>query len=174
MLSIKLLVRNDRVHAMGLPICLYININGNRLRFYTDVYITNAKHLIDNRISDKDPLYKEKNIRLIKILSETSIILLEETDINVIKHRISDLLNHKTHDEKTFTDYIKEFAANHSHGRTTDLYEGTIRKIEAFDKNVHIENVDKKWLEKFCEYCSKTMSVNGYNVHLCCIPKSGL
>lgn len=151
---------------MGFPICLYVNLNGNRLRFYTDVCVANDKCLIGNRISSKDPLYKEKNIRLIKILSEVNIILFEETDITTIKRKISEILNHKPHDKKTFTEYIKEYASNHSHGRTTDLYNGTIRKIESFDKNTHIENVDKKWLEKFCEYCSKTMSVNGYNLHL--------
>lgn len=165
MITVKLKVREERITDNGYPVILYMNINGNRLRFYIDIYIKEPSYLRGNRISKKDPLYKEKNIKIMKVLSEANIIVLRESNIQKIKEEIADILNHRVTNDKRFVDYIKDFMSTKSHVRTLQLYQGTINKINAFDTHVHLEDVDSGWLVRFEEFCAKTMSVNGYGIH---------
>ena len=166
MISIKIIVRKDRKTVQGFPLILYVNINGKRFSFYTDIYIKEIPHLINNKVSKKDALYKSKNIKLTKLLSEANIIALEETDSDIIRQRINELLNHEVNYDKKLIDHIEDFMKTKKHKRTAKLYESTINKIKAFDKNVSIEEVDKKWLVEFENFCSKNMSINGYSVYL--------
>lgn len=166
MISIKYIVRKDRKTPQGLPIILYVNIHSKRLNFYTDVYVKNESYLVSNKVSKKDSLYNNKNNKLTKILSEANIIVLEEEDIDIIKQKINGVLNHDFHQDKKLIDYIEDFMRTKTHRRTALLYGCTINKIKAYDKNIYIEDVDKKWLMGFENFCSKTMSINGYSVYL--------
>ena len=166
MTTIKLIVRKTRETQLGFPVVLYININGKRLQFYTDVYVKDESFLIDGKISRKDILWYKKNIRLLKILSDVSIIALEETDTNIIKEKVSEILGHQIKAQKRLIDYIEDFMRLKGKSRTAKLYESTIHKIKEYDANIKIEEVDKKWLLGFEEYCSKNMRINGYSVYL--------
>lgn len=163
--TIKFAVREERKTDMGFPVVLYINTNGDRLRFYTDVYIKNIKFLEGVRISKKDPLYKEKNERLLKILAEVTPLVYKETDKHLLKQHIADLLGGRTQKTKTLIDHITEFMATKSHKRTAALYQGTINKILAFDPATTVESVNTKWLTEFENFCAQTMSINGYSIH---------
>lgn len=166
MINVKFIVRKDRKAVQGFPIILYVNIHGKRLSFYTDVFVKEIEHLTNNKVSKKDTLHVNKNIKLTQILSQTSIILLQYNNPKTVKQKINEVLSHQVFKEKKLTDHIEDFMKTKKHKRTAKLYESTINKIKAFDKNISIENVDKKWLADFESYCSRNMSINGYSVYL--------
>ena len=151
----------------GYPVYLYININGRRLHFFTDIYISNTDNLKEGKVGKGEGNYLEKNLRLTKILADTTALVYQQQDTSTIKQQIPVILGHaKQPDELLLTDQIIQFALLKSHKRTRRLYEGTISKINTFDPDVTIDKVDKQWLTMFEQFCAKTMSINGYGIHM--------
>lgn len=166
MISIKCRAREDRKSSRGVPVILYININNHRLSYSTGIYINKGTYLINNRVSNKDELYKSKNKKLTKILSLANITALEENDINRVKEILDEAFGKKKKEPKVFIDYMAEYMSMKKHLRTAKLYQSTINKIEKYDKRVKTDDIDRKWLVGFEEYCKKDMSINGYSVYM--------
>lgn len=151
----------------GFPVNLYINLNGKRLHFFTDVYVSSPKNLQENRIKKEEINYVEKNIRLNRILADVSALVYRQQDVIPLKQQIPILLGHKENPvDVKLTDHILRFSLLKSHQRTRKLYEGTANKIKHFDSSVTIDRVNKTWLTGFEQFCAKTMSVNGYSIHM--------
>lgn len=165
MIHIRLIARKNRITPQGYPVMLYININGKRLTFYTDVYINNVSYLINNRVSKKDSLYKDKNKKLLKIISDTNLIVLENPDFSTVRENILASVNRIVKKEKKLVDYMEDFMKLKK-GRTSKLYQSTINKINEFDANADINDISRKWLTEFEKFCSQNMKVNGYGVYM--------
>lgn len=165
MITIRLVTLEQTKH--GYPVYLYININGRRLHFFTDVYVTDPGNLREGKVGKGEGNYLEKNLRLTKILADTTALVYQYQDINILKQQIPVILGHvKQTDKLLLTDQIIQFALLKSRKSTRKLYEGTASKINAFDPDVTMDKVDKQWLTEFAQFCAKTMSINGYGIHM--------
>lgn len=151
----------------GFPINLYININGKRLHFFTDIYIYTPDNLQDGKIKKVENNYFEKNLRLSKIFADASALVYQQQDINVLKQQIPILLGHKENlNEISLIDHILRYSLLKQNKRTRKLYEGTANKIRRFDARITIDKVNKTWLTAFEQFCAETMSINGYAIHM--------
>jgi site-specific recombinase XerD len=165
MITVKLTTLEQT--KQGYPVYLYININGRRLHFFTDVYITNSGNIKEGKIGKGEGNYLEKNLRLTKILADTTALVYQHQDTNILKQQIPVILGHvKQADKLLLIDQITHFASLKLHDRTRRLYEGTVSKVKAFTPDITVDNVDKQWLIMFEQYCAKTMSINGYAIHM--------
>lgn len=165
MITVKLITLEQT--KQGYPVYLYININGRRLHFFTDVYITNPDNLKEGKVGKGEGNYLEKNLRLTKILADTTALVYQHQDTSTLKQRIPVILGHvKQADKLLLIDQITHFASLKLHDRTRRLYEGTVSKVKAFTSDITVDKVDKQWLTMFEQYCAKTMSINGYAIHM--------
>ena len=165
MITIRLITL--RKTRQGFPVNLYININGRRLHFFTDVHISTPDNLQEGRITKGETNYQEKNLRLGRILAEVSALIYQQQDINVLKQKVPIILGHKENmAEMKLTDHILRFSRLKFHKRTRKLYEGTANKIKHFDAKITIDKVNKTWLILFEQFCFQTMSINGYAIHM--------
>lgn len=165
MITIRLITL--RKTKQGFPVNLYININGKRLHFFTDVYVSDPKYLQDGKVKKGEINYVEKNLRLSKILAEASALIYQQQDINILKQQIPILLGHKSNvTELTLVNHILNYSLLKPYKRTRKLYEGTSNKVKLFDASVTIDKVTTTWLTKFEQFCAKTMSINGYAIHM--------
>lgn len=165
MITVRLITL--RKTKQGFPINLYININGKRLHFFTDIYVSSPNNLKDGKVKRTEAGCAEKNLRLSRILAETSALVYQQHDINILKQQIPVILGHKENQSNLkLVDYIIRYSLLKSHKRTRKLYEGTANKIRLFDDQITIDNMNKEWLIRFEHFCSKTMSVNGYAIHM--------
>lgn len=165
MITVKLTTLEQT--KQGYPVYLYININGRRLHFFTDVYIINPDNLKEGKVGKGEGNYLEKNLRLTKILADATALVYQCQDTSTLKQQIPVILGHaKQSDELLLTDQIIKYSMLKSHDRTRRLYKGTVSKINAFDPDVTIDKVDKQWLTMFEQFCAKTMSINGYGIHM--------
>ena len=167
MIKTSLKLRKDRLTIQGYPIILYVNINGCRMSFYTDIHVANIDWFIDHKISKKDPLYKEKNRRITEILSLTNIILLNNQDVTIVKKEIASIFNSNIiSSSPTFISAIEDFIKMKSSKGTISIYQGTIHKINDFSPNIQIEEINSRWLSEFERFCAQTMCINAYSIHL--------
>lgn len=165
MITVKLTTLEQT--KQGYPVYLYININGRRLHFFTDVCITNPDNLKEGKVGKGEGNYLEKNLRLTKILADVTALAYQCQDTSILKQQILVILGHaKQSDELLLTDQIIKYSMLKSNDGTRRLYEGTVSKINSFDPNVTIDAVDKQWLTVFEQFCAKTMSINGYGIHM--------
>lgn len=165
MITIRLITLRKTKH--GFPVNLYINLNGKRLHFFTDIYVSIQDNLRDGKIRKTEAEYLEKNLRLSKILADVSALIYQTQDINILKQQIPVILGHKENQsELNLADHLLRYGLLKSHKRTRKLYEGTANKVKLFDDNITIDNINITWLTRFEQFCSKTMSVNGYGIHM--------
>lgn len=165
MITIRLITLRET--KQGFPVNLYININGKRLHFFTDIYISTPNNLQGNQIKKGEINYLEKNLRLNKILAEVSGLVYQQQNIAILKQRIPALLGHQENStEIKLVDSIIKYSLLKPYKRTRKLYEGTANKIKLFDDTITIDKVNKTWLTEFEQFCAETMSVNGYAVHM--------
>lgn len=165
MITIKLITL--RKTRQGYPVNLYININGKRLHFFTDIYLSDPKNLEGGRVKRGERDYSQKNLRLSRILADASALVYQQQNTSTLKQQIPVILGHaRQTDNLVLSDCVMQFASLKSYKRTRKLYEGTASKINAFDPGVAVNNVDKQWLILFEQFCAKTMSVNGYGIHM--------
>ena len=165
MITVKLTTLEQT--KQGYPVYLYININGRRLHFFTDVYVINPDNLKEGKVGKGEGNYLEKNLRLTKILADATALVYQCQDTSTLKQQIPVILGHaKQSDELLLTDQIIKYSMLKSHDRTRRLYKGTVSKINAFDPDVTTDKVDKQWLTMFEQFCAKTMSINGYGIHM--------
>ena len=165
MITVKLVSLEQT--KQGYPVYLYININGRRLHFFTDIYISNPDNLKEGKVGKGEGNYLEKNLRLTKILADATALVYQHQDTSTLKQQIPVILGHvKKANELLLTDQIIEYSKLKSHDRTRRLYQGTVSKINAFDPDVTTDKVDKQWLTMFEQFCAKTMSINGYGIHM--------
>lgn len=151
----------------GFPVNLYININGKRLHFFTDIYISTPDNLREGKVRKGEDNYLEKNLRLSKIFADVSALVYQQQNISILKQQIPVILGHKSNlNNVTLVDYILKYSLLKFHKRTRKLYEGTATKIKLFDNNITIDKVNKEWLTRFEQFCAKTMSINGYAIHM--------
>lgn len=165
MITIRLITLHET--KQGFPVNLYININGKRLHFFTDIYISAPGNLQGEKVKRGESNYLEKNLRLGRILAEASALVYQQHDITILKQQIPVLLGHKSDiSNMTLAEHIVKYSLLKSHKRTRKLYEGTANKVRMFDNNTTIDKVTRVWLIEFEQFCSKTMSVNGYAIHM--------
>ena len=165
MITIRLITLHET--KQGFPVNLYININGKRLHFFTDIYISTPDNLQGEKVKRGESNYLEKNLRLGRILAEVSALVYRQQDITILKQQIPVLLGHKSDTSNmTLVEHIIKYSLLKSHKRTRKLYEGTANKVRMFDNIATIDKVTRVWLIEFEQFCSKTMSVNGYAIHM--------
>lgn len=165
MITIRLITLRET--KQGFPVNLYVNINGKRLHFFTDIYISTPNNLQGNQIKKGETNYLEKNLRLNKILAEVSGLVYQQQDVVILKQQIPVLLGHQENSTETkLVDSIIKYSLLKPYKRTRKLYEGTANKIKLFDDKITIDKVNKTWLTEFEQFCAETMSVNGYAVHM--------
>jgi integrase len=153
----------------GYPIRLYVNMNSNRIHVNTGVYVSNINNYSEGRVLPSEDKYKIKNIRLSDITKELDIYLLQNHLPEEIKNKLYEItgrLHAKKRTKFLFINYIDKFVSLKSTKGTINLYNTTRNKIIAFDPRVTIEKIDIEWLSSFEKFMSKTMSINGYSIHL--------
>lgn len=165
MITIRLITLHKT--RQGYPVNLYININGSRLHFFTDIYISSPENLQNGKVRGRESNYSEKNLRLSKILADASALVYSNHDINILKQQIPVILGHRSSlNDISLVDHILRYSLLKSHRRTRKLYEGTANKVRLFDSIITIDKVNKEWLIRFELFCAKTMSINGYAIHM--------
>lgn len=166
MSTVKFITKERTKGNQGYPVLLYINVQSKRITISTGIFIKEREYLKNDKISRKDILWSEKNQKLTKILTEANSVLLKENDFKIIKEKINEIFKPSVRTEKKLIDYIREYSLTKKHNRTAKLYECTLNKVKAYDKGVKAEDVDKKWLAGFENYCLQNMSINGYSVYM--------
>lgn len=166
MSKVKFITKERTKGNQGYPVLLYINVQSKRITISTGIFIKEREYLKNDKISRKDILWSEKNQKLTKILTEANSVLLKENDFKIIKEKINEIFKPSVRTEKKLIDYIREYSLTKKHNRTAKLYECTLNKVKAYDKGVKAEDVDKKWLAGFENYCLQNMSINGYSVYM--------
>ena len=166
MSTVKFITKERTKGNQGYPVLLYINVQSKRITISTGIFIKEREYLKNDKISRKDILWSEKNQKLTKILTEANSVLLKENDFKIIKEKINEIFKPSVRVEKKLIDYIREYSLTKKHKRTAKLYECTLNKVKAYDSKIKAEDVDKRWLVGFENYCLQDMSINGYSVYM--------
>lgn len=156
----QITLRKDRNNTLYL----YLKLQGKKMYFSTGITVKDPSCFKEGRVTRRDELYKEKNTRITEILSQASTLAITEKDVSKVRQGIASILGNNTMKEKSLAGYLGEYAGLKS-GRTKGLYESTARKVRAF-RDAGIGEIDVKWLREFEQFCAKTMSVNGYAIHM--------
>lgn len=137
-------------------------------------YYTYTKNNFDPKtlFSKKEPDYAIKNIRLKEIMSRVERVMIDyDLSTSGTDKRLEMLIREAvscTHTEKRnqFKHIMTEFIGTKKTEGTKKVYTDTLRKVMAYDESCTIDDIDARWLGKFVDYCERTMSKNGYAIHL--------
>lgn len=120
--------------------------------------------------------WQAKNVALRSLMNnvEKKIFELEETGIlrkmddNALKDELKRAVSGKQgKEERTFLDVMREFMGTKAKRTTASCYEGTIHKLEEYDKACTFGSMDRKWLTRFnAHMLDSGMKVNACGVHL--------
>lgn len=120
--------------------------------------------------SKSEPSYRSKNKRLMDMRDELDTLMASYTLRTSAKdarleERFRAIVSPSTV-RTTLKDYMETYRSTCRTEGTRRVYMDTIRKIESFDPGCTLTSVDTAWLRRFEDHCARTMSVNGYSIHL--------
>ena len=120
--------------------------------------------------------YKAKNMALhaVEYKIQSLILELESTgkltgmSDKQLKEEITAILSAKENARKAkrLIAVLDEFVNKKSNQSTKVIYTTTRNKLEMFDKDITIDSIDRKWLERFEQWMASTMKINAYAIHL--------
>lgn len=164
----------NRKTGQKWPYPVYISVFRAKKRFFVSTGLNCETDIVGRSFADNEPLKKFKDKTLNQMLIDAEAICLDasnETGNDELKARIMEAVRGVVPDSKkpkTFLQYFDEFVSTKTVPGTIRTYEGTRRKILAYDKNVKLEQIDKKWLTDFQNENMKDgkMCYNGIAIHL--------
>lgn len=128
-----------------------------------------------NEFNKKADNYRNRNSALRALITRIDNELLElgksgkilsMTD-NMLKSHLKVTISGLVDSEKTFIDYLDEFVSQKSNEGTKSVYATTRNKVVSFDKYCRLEDIDRKWLERFENWMAGSgMKINAYAIHL--------
>lgn len=122
----------------------------------------------------KEPNFKPKNVALRNLINKIEGMLLEmdgkgelqKKSDKDLKEWIKNALTGRKKD-RTFIEVMKEFASTKMKKSTAACYEGTVRKLEEYDKWCTFDTIDRKWLNDFNSWMLESgIKVNSCGIHL--------
>ena len=155
--------RADGTH----DVLMVITANRTRARISTGLSVFNAPNSL-NEFPSYEPDGRSKTAFLDDLLLYARSLLNANPSISVpeAKERIQyRLLGYKPGNSGTPLVQVVEKVADTKNEKSRQMYMYTARKVADFAPDVLIEEVDKRWLERFDAFCAKTMSVNGRSLH---------
>ena len=162
------------------PVKLVISKRGTTALLSTGIKVTQSEWDKKKLMVVKKENDKRLNLFLSKFkLRVENIILDAQTqgelagmNASQVKDYISQQLSPQEDIEapkKTFMYYFVKYM-NGKHGRTKEIYEATMKRLEEFSEDINLltfEDIDKTWLNTFDSYLSKqSPSRNARNIHL--------
>ena len=112
---------------------------------------------------------RPKSAKLSEIFSKCEMHVFKNSDLSFgeLKNQLIDLVNgHDARNSSLLSNKLSEYASFKKDG-TKGIYNLTARKVEEYDRQASLANVDEKWLSGFrTYYMKKGMSANGISIHL--------
>lgn len=166
MAKVSLSVRNEETQH-GFPVQINISFAGRRLRFGTDVYVSDPLNLDRGQITPQEINAKARNMKLNKITSALEMFLVEKHTVNEVKSFMKNLLKDAPTEQRFLIDVLDEFVSQKRNQSTITMYGITKKKILAYDPKATLDAVDRKWLAGIESMMADSgMSINGYAIHL--------
>ena len=146
---------------------VFLRVSHKGKRFLVATGLSSSGKLNGTSFPRREHNGREKKNRLDYLIREAEGVVLANPDVsaNEMKALVDEKISGKPRPEKLLTTAIHLFSKT-KRGRTAGLYEGTARKVEAFDGKVSLDEVGTKWLRNFEDFCSKTMKRNSIAIHL--------
>lgn len=86
--------------------------------------------------------------------------------LDELKEEIRAIIKGKPKAQRTFADYLAEYAQTCKAPATRTLYLITEKKIRTFDQRATFDTITPEWLRRFETHFLKTMTVNGLAIQL--------
>jgi len=151
---------NDGRH----PIKLYVN-NVSKFLISTGFFAASDEWKDCQYIG----MYQPRNVTLAKMITNVENYFLScgKMSDKELRTNIEKLLfpEEDKNKEKNFLYYFTEFM-NTKQGRTKEIYQNTLKKIEKFDPKCTLNSIDRKWLIDFDNRLSKTTKINTRSIDL--------
>lgn len=136
--------------------------------FLISTGITSQYAPIDLMFPPKEPGSRHKSAQLMKIYMACQEHLLYNNDNSVVrlKAELNAIVTGRPKQKVTLESLFTKFCDGKYVG-TRKMYERTIAKILSFDARADINDIDKKWLEKFEAWLRKDgANTNGISLHM--------
>ena len=165
-MSIYPYVDMTRANANGsYPV--YIIVKNTDGRFFLNTGMTTCDRIDGREFPKADKNRKIKSTLLGKYLSDIEGICMQQSFSSVSNKELKTIIQREVFGvvqrKKTLhlKDYILSFAETKRESTRT-LYEITARKVEAFDRQSSLDDINGEWLESFRQWClSNGMKING-------------
>ena len=150
------------------PVKLYVRHRGKFL-LSTDLFVSES-NWDGSGFTSKEMNYKTKNAVLHSLMSKVECALLDlersgrilrMTDAALKKHIKENVFGEKDSARETFVHYIEEFMERKKKYGTWKVYNTTRNKILEFDPDCTLDDMDKRWLDRF----DRWMEENGLNTN---------
>ena len=164
----------NRKSGQKYPYPVYISVFRAKKRFFVSTGLTCKTDIEGREFCANEPMKRTKDKKLNQMLNDA-----EEQCINApndmsnaqLKDLIAEVVQGKVPESKKpkdFLYYFDEFVGTKTRIGTIRTYNGTRRKIIAFDEHVKLDGIDKKWLLEFQNENMKDgkMCLNGISIHL--------
>jgi len=166
MAKLSFIVRKTE-SKFGFPLQLQISFAGKRIRYSTDVYVSDPKNFANGQVSPQETNAKAKNVKLSRMTSALEMFLVEKHTLSELKSFLKYLVSDTEKEERLLTDVLDEFVSMKSNPSTLTMYGITKKKIIAYNPKATLETVDRKWLAGIERMMSESgMSINGLAIHL--------
>jgi site-specific recombinase XerD len=86
--------------------------------------------------------------------------------LDELKEEIRAIIKGKPKAQRTFADYVAEYAETCKAPATRTLYLITEKKVRTFDQRATFDTITPEWLRRFETHFLKTMTVNGLAIQL--------
>lgn len=159
---------HDSKRARNGYLQVYLRINFKGKRFLVNTGLTATSQLNGTMFPKSERGAQAKKRRLDEILSTAESVIVSNASLTPkqVKELIVEAINpDKRNLSKSLVHFIISFAATKK-GRTVELYTQTAKRVEEYDGNISLDEVDVKWLQGFERECAKTMKVNSVGIHL--------
>lgn len=166
----KLLLDTRRANKGGEYPVIIMFRNRNVIRIATP-YKSKPDNWSDGGFNKKESNYNRKNLHLKDLLQHVERLIIDQLEKKipisdaVMREKAKRIINGESGNEKTFIDYVEEFAQTKTKERTKETYLYTKTKIESYDPHCTFETMDRAWLAKF----ERWMTDNGMKTNACAI-----
>lgn len=146
-----------------------LRVTGNDgRRFFVDTGLVTSHRFTGRSFPSEEKKSGVKTSRLNVLFDRAEEYCLRHAEMSTdeLSEALRGIVGNEQPKQELLTDWIREFSTLKGNVRTRKLYEGTLGKVESFDRLATLETVDRKWLTSFDNKLAKTMSVNGRSVHM--------
>ena len=146
---------------------VYVIVSNGRGRFFVNTGLVTSGRLVGREFPKSDKARRQKSAALSHILVDVERVCMEQSLLGVDNKTLKGVIQREVFGKeekvraRTLATTIGEFAKTKRES-TAKIYDLTRRKVEEFDVDVSLENVDADWLNRYWLWClDGGMKVNG-------------